>query len=125
MTRKLLVLLAIPLLGASSCGTLPQSTTDTFNKVVYAAGSVNDTAVKLIGTSVQSGAITSDQATAAVAVTDKVQAALVLADTTFKGGNQADASAKVASAMSAVIKVEACLTGPKANLTICLQGISP
>jgi hypothetical protein len=116
-------LLISPMLLLHGCANTPTSVADTFNKLVLAAGTVDDTALNTIKSLYDTKVITKTQATQAESVVDKIQAAVVLANTSFAAGNQSDASSKLAAAAAAIAQTQLCLAGPSANLDTCLQGV--
>ena len=122
------ILFALALFGAAICSTqltgcATTGTAPTFNQLVSAAGQVDNTVLATVDSLVNSKAISSAQASAILAITDKVQAALTLANTANAAGNQATAQAKLTAASAALASIQGCLTAPS-TLAVCLQGVT-
>jgi hypothetical protein len=119
--KNILALIALLSTGIVGCATT--GTTQTFNQLVLSAGTVDDTVVKTVDSLVKSKGLTSTQATSILAITDKVQAALTLANTAYNAGDQTTATAKLSAATAALSGIQACLTMPS-TLAVCLQGVN-
>jgi hypothetical protein len=123
--KSLLIVMALiagGFLGAQDL-TACATTTPSFNQLVSAAGQVDNTVLATVDSLVKSKSISSTQATAILAVADKVQAALTLANTANAAGQQGTAQAKLTAASAALAAIQGCLTAPS-TLTVCLQGVS-
>lgn len=115
-------LLLLPLLLA--CATTNSAgTTQTFNSLILAAGTVDDTAINTIDSLLKAKALTSAEATSALAVIDKIQAGVNLANTTYAAGDETGAASKLAAASAAILSVQQCLTQTSTALVTCLQGV--
>lgn len=103
-------------------GCATTSGTPTFYQLISAAGQVNNTVLTTLDSLVKTKAVSSSTASGILAVTDKVQAALTLANTAYAAGDQPTAQAKLTAASAALAGVQGCLTQP-ATLVTCLQGV--
>jgi len=107
----------------TGCATTATGAAPSFNQLVSAAGQVDNTILTTVDSLVKSKGLTSAQAGSILNITDKVQAALTLANTAYAANDQATATAKLAAASAALASVQACLTSP-ATLPTCLQGVT-
>ena len=125
MKRVLMITaLLAPGIVCVGCATTPSaSTTQTFNQIALSVGTVADTAVKTTDALLNAKTISSTQASAVKAITDKVEAAIAVANTAYVAGNLPTANAKIAAASAAVIAAQACLAEPSAQLIACIAGI--
>jgi hypothetical protein len=118
--RSILLCIVMVVAGCATNGT---AKAPTFLDLVNDASGLNNTVVSTTDTLVKSKTLTAVQATAVLAITDKVQAALTVANQAYVANNQATAVAKLSAAMAAVAGAQACLTQP-ATFTQCLIGVS-
>ena len=112
------------LLCVAACATNGATKTPTFLDLVNDASGLNNAVITTTDALVKNKVLTAAQATAVIVVTDKVQAALVAANTAYNANNQSTAVAKLSAAAAAVAGAQACLTQP-ATFTQCLIGVSP
>ncbi len=106
------------------CLLLVGCATTSFNNSLYSAAQLNDAAVKTIGSLVQSGTLSSANATKALTVTNSVQASLVLAQAAENAGNAGSAQATMTAVTSTLSTLTACLAN-KTTATACIAGLSP
>jgi hypothetical protein len=107
---KLYDLILLPaLLMLVSCAT---SASNAFLTSLHDTALVNDAVVVTATAALQSGAISSTEATKILAITDGVNALLTAANAAYVAGNTALASTDLASATSKATQTQACLKSP-------------
>jgi hypothetical protein len=108
--------------AVAGCASTPAAT---FTQSLLAAESAADVAVTTTTTLVQTGQITSAQASKILTVTDGVNAALTLANNTYTLGNVASAQTQIATAASILVTLQSCLATAQAKQPIdaCLAPI--
>jgi hypothetical protein len=113
------VLLAICFIVAG-CASTPAAT---FTQSLLAAESAADVAVTTTTTLLQAGYITSAQASKIATITDGVNAALSIANSTYTAGNVTSAQSQLQAASTILVTVQGCLTAAQAKQPIdtCLQ----
>ena len=118
MMRLLLVFCLL-----SGCATT--SSSGTFTQALAAAEAADDAIVVTSTTLLQSGSITSTQASKILTVTDGINAALTLANNAYTAGNLTSANAQIATAVGVITAVQACLTAASNKLPIdsCLSPV--
>lgn len=126
--NKVLAWIFLPLLSLlaignfSGCASTP-SAAQSFEDSVYAAAKINVTVISTLDGLVKTHAVSSTQASAILAITDKVQATLNLANSAYTAGNSGSATSMLSTAAAALASVQACLTAP-ASLSTCLQSVT-
>lgn len=113
----------VPALLAMIAGCATTSASQDFLTSMYAASSLNNTVLTTVDSLAKQKAVSTDQVNSVLAVTDKAQAALTLANTLYAAGNAQGAAAKLAAAAGTLTQVQSCLAVP-ASLVVCLQGVS-
>lgn len=114
----------VPLLSLIGCATTGGAS-PSFESIVATAANADDIALKTIGNLAASRVLSSDQATAAVKVTDAIHAALNVAQVAYSAGDQTTAAAKIASATAALAQVQLCIaTGAKLPIAQCLASVT-
>jgi hypothetical protein len=100
---------------------------NTVNQSLLAAATLNNTVVTTVDSLVKSKSVTSEEATAALAITDDIDAALALANTAAQAGESSTVTAKLAAITTALTAVQTCLAAGNlpTTLSTCLQGVSP
>jgi hypothetical protein len=100
--------------------------TPTFSQLLATAETADDAVVVAATQALNAGSITSVQAQKVLTITDGVNAALTLANTTYQGGNLTSANAQIAAAMAILVTVKGCLaiTQAKQSLDTCLAPVA-
>lgn len=100
--------------------------TPTFSQLLATAETADDAVVLAATQAINAGAITSAQAQKILAITDGVNAALTLANTTYQAGNLTSANAQIAAATSILTTVQGCLAVAQAKQSIdmCLAPVA-
>jgi len=113
--------LMILLTGCATNGGTP-----TFSQLLATAEAADDAVVITATSALKSGAITSSQAQKVLTITDGVNAALTLANTTYQAGNLTTANAQIAAATAILTLAQSCLAASNAKATIdsCLTPVS-
>jgi hypothetical protein len=111
-------------LEIAACATQAAKAAPTFNQLVTAASGVDDTVIGLSKSLYDQKVLTAAQVKAVIAITDKIQASLTLANTAFVAGNQTSATTGLTQASQAIAAVQVCLTNP-ATLVTCLSSVNP
>lgn len=114
--------LAAMLLSVHGCASAP-STTQTFDEIAKSVAVVIDGTDNTIASLAASKTISSAQAQAALDISNKVLAAVTLANTAYSAGDLPTANAKIAAASAAIVAAQACLAEPPAQLVTCLAGV--
>jgi hypothetical protein len=116
----------LALLAGFGCAALlvacATTSVQTFYQLELTAGTLNDTAINTLDTLVRNKAITGMQASAALQITDAVQAAIVTANNAYQAGNQATANSDLVAISATLTAVQTCLVKP-ATFTTCLAGV--
>jgi hypothetical protein len=123
MKPILAALAASVLAGCATTSTGTSAAQQDFLKAVDAASTLNNTTVSLLDSLARSGTVPAATNLKVLAITDKVQAALELATTAYKAGDQATGLAKLAAGAAAVAQLQTCIIAP-ATLVTCLQGVT-
>jgi hypothetical protein len=97
-----------------------------FTQALAAAEAADDAIVVTSTTLLQSGSITSTQAKKILTITDGINAALTLANNAYTAGNLTSANTQIATVVTVLTQVQACLTvaSQKQPIDTCLQPIA-
>ena len=113
-----LILAAAPF-GLTACATNAQA----LNQSLLATATLNNTAVTTTDTLVKTGVISPSDATGVLAVTDKIDAALALANAASAAGQISTATTGLSAISAALQALQACLGGAPSAIVTCLQGV--
>lgn len=109
------VLLILLLAGCATNSAAPS-----FSQVLATAEAADDAVVVAGTTALKAGTISSAQAQKVLTITDNVNAALSIANTTYQSGNATTANAQLAAATAILTLVQSCLATSKATFDTCL-----
>jgi predicted GTPase len=120
----MIIRLSFLIIILTACATTPAGT---FSQSLAAAETADDAVVTTATALLQAGNITSVQAKKILTITDGVNAALTIANTTYQSGDLATANSKVAAAVSILSTVQGCLAAAQKAQPIdtCLAPVSP
>jgi hypothetical protein len=98
----------------------------TFTQALAAAEAADDAIVTTATALLNSGSITSTQAKKILTVTDGINAALTLANNAYTAGNLTSANSQIATVVTVLTQVQACLTtaANKQPIDSCLAPIA-
>jgi hypothetical protein len=108
----------------TACATT--SASGTFTQALTAAETADDAIVLTANTLLQQGTITSAQAKKLLTITDGINATLTLANNAYQAGNLTSANAQIATVVTLLTTVQACLNTAAAKQPIdsCLAPVS-
>lgn len=120
------MIIRLSILVALLYGCATTSAPATFTQALAAAETADDAIVVTANTLLQSGAITSAQASKILTITDGVNATLTLANSAYTAGNVTSASAQITTVVTLLTTVQACLTAAsqKQPIDTCLAPLA-
>jgi predicted GTPase len=121
---KLLLPFVLLLAACTTTGTA--TAPQTFTQILAAAEAADDAVIVTATSALKAGTITSAQAKKILVITDGINSALALANTTYQAGNLSSATSELATVTSILTTVQACLTDVAAKQSIdnCLVPIA-
>jgi hypothetical protein len=119
-------MIRISLLVCVLYGCATTSASGAFTQALAAAEAADDAIVTTSTALLNAGSITSTQARKILTVTDGINAALTLANSAYTSGNLTSANTQIATVVTVITAVQACLTAAsnKQPIDTCLAPIA-